>query len=151
MDGSSVCNCWFHSMMIIIIIVSQRFCSFQGVRVNYQAFLIHYSAEIYESNRLYRLLLLNENIQPWPKRGSFNFSCSCLGQYPLWVIFRSAAATSGPGFLHSRGLTVTLRHTTLGRTPLKECSARCREYTTLISERLSLERLRLHGSWDRHS
>jgi hypothetical protein len=32
----------------------------------------------------------------------------------------SATASSGPGPPHYRGLTITLRHTTLGRTPLDE-------------------------------
>ena len=31
---------------------------------------------------------------------------------------------SGPGLPHYRGFTITLGHTTLGRTPLYECSAR---------------------------
>jgi len=35
-----------------------------------------------------------------------------------------ATATNGPGPPHYRGLTITLRHTTLGRTPLDEWSAR---------------------------
>jgi hypothetical protein len=35
-----------------------------------------------------------------------------------------ATAPSGPGRPHFRGFTITLRHTTLGRTPLDEWSAR---------------------------
>jgi hypothetical protein len=31
-----------------------------------------------------------------------------------------ATAPSGPGLPHYRGFTITLRHTTLGRTPLDE-------------------------------
>jgi hypothetical protein len=34
------------------------------------------------------------------------------------------AAHSGPGFPHYQGFTITLRHTTLGRTPLDKWSAR---------------------------
>jgi hypothetical protein len=34
---------------------------------------------------------------------------------------------SGPGLPHYRGFKITLRHTTLGRTPLDECSARRRD------------------------
>jgi hypothetical protein len=34
-----------------------------------------------------------------------------------------AIATSGPGLPHYRGFTITLRHTTLGRTPLDEWSS----------------------------
>jgi hypothetical protein len=35
-----------------------------------------------------------------------------------------ATAPSGPGLSHCPGFTITLRHTTLGRTPLDEWSAR---------------------------
>jgi len=35
---------------------------------------------------------------------------------------------SGPGTPHCRGFTTTLRHTTLGRTPLDEWSARSRDF-----------------------
>ena len=35
-------------------------------------------------------------------------------------IFRGATAPSGPGYPHYRGFTITLRHTTFGRTPLYE-------------------------------
>jgi hypothetical protein len=38
-----------------------------------------------------------------------------------------ATAPRGPGPPHYRCFTVTLRHTTLGRTPLDEWSARCRD------------------------
>jgi hypothetical protein len=38
-----------------------------------------------------------------------------------------ATALSGPGPPRCRGFTITLRHTTLGRTPLDECSARRRD------------------------
>ena len=41
-----------------------------------------------------------------------------------WLFFHGATTPSGPGPLHYRGFTVTLRHTTLGRTPLDEWSAR---------------------------
>ena len=39
----------------------------------------------------------------------------------------SATATSGPGLPHYRGLTITLRHTAFGRTPLDGSSARRRD------------------------
>ena len=39
----------------------------------------------------------------------------------------SATAPSVPGPPHCRGLTITLRHSTLGRTPLDEWSVRCRD------------------------
>jgi hypothetical protein len=38
-----------------------------------------------------------------------------------------ATASSGPGPPHYRGFTITLRHTTLDRTPLEEWSSRRRE------------------------
>ena len=41
--------------------------------------------------------------------------------------FHSATAPSGPGPLHFRRFTITLRHATLGRTPLDEWSARRRD------------------------
>ena len=41
--------------------------------------------------------------------------------------FRGATAPSGPGSTHFRCFTITLRHTTLGRTPLDEWSAWCRD------------------------
>jgi hypothetical protein len=40
------------------------------------------------------------------------------------VFFCGATAPSGSGPPHCQGLTITLRHTTLGRTPLDEWSAR---------------------------
>jgi hypothetical protein len=46
--------------------------------------------------------------------------------------FHGTAASSGPWPPHYRGFTFTLRHTTLGRTPLDEWSARRRDlYLTL--------------------
>jgi len=69
---------------------------------------------------------------------------------------------SGPEHPHYRGFTITLRHTTLGRTPLAEWSARRRElYVTTHNIRnrqtsmtpAGLEpadpRLRPRGHWDR--
>jgi hypothetical protein len=41
--------------------------------------------------------------------------------------FHSATAHRGPGSPHYRGFTIILRHTTLGRTPLDEWSARRRD------------------------
>jgi hypothetical protein len=40
---------------------------------------------------------------------------------------RCATAPSVPGYHHCSGFTITLRHTTLGRTPLNEWSARRRD------------------------
>jgi hypothetical protein len=42
-------------------------------------------------------------------------------------VFYGATAPSGPRPLHFRGLTITLGHTTLGRTPLGEWSSRSRD------------------------
>jgi len=42
----------------------------------------------------------------------------------LAVFFRDAKAPSGPGPPHYWGFTITLRHTTDGRTPRDEWSAR---------------------------
>jgi hypothetical protein len=41
--------------------------------------------------------------------------------------FYGATTSSGPGAPHYRGFTITLRHTTLGRTPLDKWSARRRD------------------------
>jgi hypothetical protein len=41
--------------------------------------------------------------------------------------FHSATAPSGPGPLHCRRFPITLRHATLGRTPLDEWSIGCRD------------------------
>jgi hypothetical protein len=76
---------------------------------------------------------------------------------------------SGPGLPHCRGSTIMLRHTTLGRTPLDELSARRRDlYLTThnthkkhscsggIRTRNPSKRaaagpcLRPRGHWDRH-
>jgi hypothetical protein len=43
------------------------------------------------------------------------------------TFFRKATSPSGPGSPHYRGFTITLRHTTLGRTPLDGWSARRRD------------------------
>jgi hypothetical protein len=42
-------------------------------------------------------------------------------------LFQSATAPSGPGPPHYLGFTITLRHITLGRTPLDEGSASSRD------------------------
>jgi hypothetical protein len=41
--------------------------------------------------------------------------------------YNGTTAPSGPGRPHYRGFTITLRHSTVGRTPLDEWSARCRD------------------------
>jgi hypothetical protein len=45
----------------------------------------------------------------------------------LYIFFRGALAPSGPEPRHYRGFTITLWHTTLGRTPLDEWPARRRD------------------------
>jgi hypothetical protein len=42
-------------------------------------------------------------------------------------LFSGATTASGPGPPHYPGCTITLRHNTLGRSPLDEWSARCRD------------------------
>ena len=76
---------------------SLQFRWFRGIRVNYQALLMHHSAKSFELCGFHWFLLLHESVQPLPKLNSFEQSCSFLGQYPLWVIFRNATITSGPG------------------------------------------------------
>jgi hypothetical protein len=45
----------------------------------------------------------------------------------IFLDFHGGTTPSGPGPPHYRGFTITLRHTTLGRTPLDEWSARRRD------------------------
>jgi hypothetical protein len=51
---------------------------------------------------------------------------SFLHHYNIFL-FHGTAAPSRPGTPHIRGFVITLRHTTLGRTPLDEWSAQCRD------------------------
>ena len=44
-----------------------------------------------------------------------------------YIYFHGMTAPSGPEPPHYRGFTITLKHTTLGRTPLEEWSARRRD------------------------
>jgi hypothetical protein len=67
--------------------------------------------------------------------------CAKIGQTPQYsrelcwkiiIYFHGATAPSGPGPPHYRGFMITLRHTTLGRTPLDEWSTRRRDlYLTI--------------------
>ena len=87
-------------------------------------------------------------------------------------LFHGATAPSGPGPPHHRGFTTTLRHTTLGRTPLYEWPARRRDFylithnthkrqtsvppaafepTIPASERPLTHAFRPRGHWDRRS
>jgi hypothetical protein len=66
-------------------------------------------------------------------------SCSLIKTQRTWTvqwkpisIFHSATAASGPGPPHYRCFTITLRHTTLGRTPLGMRSARRRDVSISI-------------------
>ena len=82
--------------------------------------------------------------------------------------FNGATAASGPALPHYRDFMITLRHTTVGRTPLDEWSARRRtsiwQHTTLTIDIYSCHRrdsnpqtqqvnaaprLRPRGHWDR--
>jgi hypothetical protein len=55
-----------------------------------------------------------------------DLGCRAGISYEPFRFFNGAAAPSGTGPPHYRGFTITLRHTTLGRTPLDERSVRCR-------------------------
>ena len=54
-----------------------------------------------------------------------NWTCSNLPSY--FFFYHRVTAPSGPRPPHYPGFTITLRHTTLGRTPLDEWSARRRD------------------------
>ena len=53
--------------------------------------------------------------------------CQVSEGYKSTFFSHGAAAPSGPGLPHFGGFTITLRHTTLGRTPLDERSDRLRD------------------------
>jgi hypothetical protein len=64
--------------------------------------------------------------------GSGASGTPCIISIDIYVCFFAMAKhapppPSGPGLSHYRGFTITLRHTTLGRTPLDERSARRRD------------------------
>jgi hypothetical protein len=50
-----------------------------------------------------------------------------VSRWPIFVFPHGATAPSGTGPPHHQGFTITLRHTTLGRTPLDEGPARRRD------------------------
>jgi hypothetical protein len=73
-------------------------------------------------NKTYRQISVGERNRG--KRSSHSYNgrltikiCKCT------FSLHCARALSGPGPPHYRGFTITLRHTTLGRTPLDKCSA----------------------------
>jgi hypothetical protein len=95
--------------------------------------------------------------------------CHSSDLLPLGFFLHGATAPSGPGPPDCRGFTITLRHTTLGRTPLDEWSARRRDlYLTTHNTHkrhpcpggirtrnpnkgvAADPRLRPRGHWDRH-
>ena len=56
-----------------------------------------------------------------------NWGCHVMYKFAIYQFlsfFHGATVPSGPGPSHYRGFTITLRHTTLGDTPLYEWSAR---------------------------
>jgi len=66
--------------------------------------------------------------------------CHALRPEPSFYFFsRGATAPSGPGPFHNQGFTITLRHTTLGSTPLDERSARRRGLNQIT-----------HNTYNRH-
>ena len=64
----------------------------------------------------------------------------CLAVY----YFHHATVRSGPGPPHYREFTITLRHTTLGTSPLDEWSARCRDFCL---QHTPLSRYRHKRAW----
>ena len=58
---------------------------------------------------------------------NFITACPALRKDCESYFIRGMTAPSERGPLHSRGFTITLRHTRVGRTPLDEGSARSRE------------------------
>jgi hypothetical protein len=103
------------------------------------------------------------------RQGHASFSFRFHLQSATWLLIFSngATATSGPGPPHYRGFTITLRHTTLGRTPLFGWSARRRPDNILQTQETDIHasgeirthttnmrttadpRLRPRGSWHR--
>jgi hypothetical protein len=53
--------------------------------------------------------------------------CRTFTVTPIYFFPSGSAAPNGPGSPHYRGFMITLRHTTLGRTPLDEWSGRRRD------------------------
>jgi hypothetical protein len=65
---------------------------------------------------------------------SLKISSKFIIAHTVYILFflHGATAPRGPGPPHYRSFTITLRHTTLGRTPLDERSARCRDLCLTI-------------------
>jgi hypothetical protein len=59
------------------------------------------------------------------RKKTFRFGAlwCCCWEIIEFLFFHGRTAPSGSGRPHYRGFTITLRHTTLGRTPLDEWSA----------------------------
>jgi hypothetical protein len=74
-----------------------------------------------DTNKVELCTIICANVHFRVQRNVIEFECR--------YIFSPNCATvpSRPGPPHYRGFTVTLRHTTFGRTPLDEWSARCRD------------------------
>jgi hypothetical protein len=96
-------------------------------------------------------------------------STICTGVFLFSFFLPWRTSLNGPRLPHCRGFIITLRHTTLGRTPLDELTARRRDlYFTTHNTRnrqagihvpgwirtskraATVPRLRSHGHWDRH-
>jgi hypothetical protein len=69
---------------------------------------------------IFKRVITSHNCTLWVQCRIYDFQHACNS-------FHDAATPSGPRLLHCRGLTITLRHTTRGRTPLDEWSARRRD------------------------
>jgi len=76
--------------------------------------------------RLWVLTYLNSLLLYKTQRGWRTLELVYFGQLFVFPPLMGKQLPSGPGPPHYRGFTVTLRHTTLGRTALEEWSARLR-------------------------
>jgi hypothetical protein len=71
-------------------------------------------------------------------------------EYKNRFFFHGATAPSGPGLPHYRGFTITLRHTTIGRTPLDEGSARRRDLYLTTHNTVQETNIRASGGIQTH-
>jgi hypothetical protein len=114
-----VCKHFYMTVMlemigIVIMVTSRRFISHVNMKIHLQSTSRQMQQSFTAVTVFRRLLTAGAYI---------HFQCSSFGfSFPS-----GATAPSGTGPPHCRGFTITLRHTTLGRTPLGEWSARHRD------------------------
>jgi hypothetical protein len=99
------------------------FESHKGVDAGLRLFVLCFVEALLQTDPLFKeIYQISVNTQQTWESVVSSFSCSvCVTFFPC------AAAPSGPGSPRYRGFTVTHWHTTLGRTPLNEWSARRRD------------------------